>query len=232
MRPAFLLALLPLAAAPAALAASFDCARAAAPDEQAVCADPHLSELDSALGAAYAQARATTPKEDLASLTTIARGILADRRRCGATRGCLLAVYVGGLHGYQRFGSGIAPPDWVNALDMADGTAPESSGLPGRPGQCVTTRVTQVAARLDGDKPGAFDSGTSISFANRGFQVSYDREEALIASRPGDRVVMCLTIIPRACPPGDDRGRYYTVTNLRTRGSWSLPDSQHLCGGA
>ena len=43
---------------------------------------------------------------------------------------------------------------------------------------------------------------------------------------------MCLTSIPKHCPPGDDRGRKYTATNLRTRGSWSMADSQHMCGGA
>ena len=31
---------------------------------------------------------------------------------------------------------------------------------------------------------------------------------------------------------GDERGRVYSGTNLRTRGSWQLPDAQHMCGGA
>ena len=52
------------------------------------------------------------------------------------------------------------------------------------------------------------------------------------ASRPGDVVRVCLVSIPRPCPPGDKRGRVYKTTNLRTHGEWTLPDSEHSCGGA
>lgn len=219
-------------AARAGYAASFDCTRAATPDERSVCADPRLSELDDALNKANSQARASTDRSDAASLVTVARGILTDRHACGAAWGCLVGIYLGGLQSYQRFGSTVSVPDWVTALDIAQGRAPESNSLPTKPGQCVTTQVASVTSRLEGEPPGSFESGTAINFANGGHQVSYERESALIASRQGDRAIMCLTTIPRACPPGDDRGRYYTVTNLRTRMSWSLPDSQHLCGGA
>jgi hypothetical protein len=51
-------------------------------------------------------------------------------------------------------------------------------------------------------------------------------------SRPGDRVSMCLVSIPKDCPPGDDRGRTYKATNKRTGHTWTLPDSEHMCGGA
>ena len=233
MRSFLLLFLLPLAGtvfASATYAASFDCARAAAPDERAVCADPLLSKLDSMLGAANVQARASAGKSE--ELTTVARGILADRRACGTARGCLVGVYVNGLQSYREFGSRVAVPGWVTALDIAGGRAPDSGLLPAKPGQCVSTQVASVTPRLEGEPPGSFESGTAVNFTNGGHQVSYNREAALIASRPGDRVVMCLTKIPRDCPPGDDRGREYTVTNLRTRASWSLSDSQHLCGGA
>ncbi|MBP0444822.1 hypothetical protein J8J14_08495 [Roseomonas sp. SSH11] len=221
-----------VAASPGSRAASFDCTRAAAPDERAVCADPRLSELDDLLGAANRQARAEATPEETTGLTLVARGILADRRGCAMRRGCLLAVYAGGIESYRRFGSSVPLPAWLSATEMAEGAAPESDVLPSRVAACVTTRVAGIGARLEGKAPGEFSSGTSVVFANGGRQVSYERERAVIESKPGDRVVMCLTVIPRACPPGDDRGRYYMVTNLRTRGSWSLPDSQHLCGGA
>ncbi|MBP0494255.1 lysozyme inhibitor LprI family protein [Pararoseomonas indoligenes] len=223
---------LALAAPSAARAASFDCARAATADERAVCADPRLSELDDLLGKANRQARAEATPEEAPRLAVVARGILADRRNCGTRRGCLLAVYAGGIESYRRFGSSIPLPGWVDATEMAEGTAPESDAPPARLAACTTTRVAGIGARLEGEGPGDFSSGTSVVFANGVRQVSYERENAVIASRPGDRVVMCLTVIPRACPPGDDRGRYYSVTNPRTRASWSLPDSQHLCGGA
>ncbi len=109
-----------------------------------------------------------------------------------------------------------------------------AAGLPTRIGQCSTTTVKQVETRLrDGSTnqpmPG---SGSAIEFANGGYQVSYDQAPAVDRSRPGDAVTICLVSIPRHCPPGDDRGRMYKTTNLRTRGSWTLPDSEHQCGGA
>jgi hypothetical protein len=103
-----------------------------------------------------------------------------------------------------------------------------AASLPKRVGQCVRTRVREVANRLQ-DTPG---SGSAISFANGGVQVSYDQVRAVDRSRVGDPVTMCLVSIPRGCPPGDDRGRIYRTTNRRTGRHWTLPDSQHSCGGA
>jgi hypothetical protein len=104
---------------------------------------------------------------------------------------------------------------------------------PARIGQCVITSVSRVATRLADDAnrlvPG---SGSAIEFANGGYQVSYEQVRAVDRSRRGDRVRMCLVSIPENCPPGDERGRSYKVTNLRTRASWVLPDSEHACGGA
>ena len=77
-----------------------------------------------------------------------------------------------------------------------------------------------------------YDFGTGVDFENGGYQVSYEREEALLRSKPGDPVVMCLVSIPHGCPPGDERGREFAVTNERTGETWTLPDSQHSCGGA
>jgi hypothetical protein len=55
---------------------------------------------------------------------------------------------------------------------------------------------------------------------------------AIKESRQGDPVRMCLVSIPRKCPKDDNRGRVYRTTNLRTRKPWTLPDSEHMCGGA
>ena len=63
-------------------------------------------------------------------------------------------------------------------------------------------------------------------------QVSYDEVPDIARSRPGDPIRLCLVSIPKHCPPGDDRGRFYKATNLRTGKSWTLPDSEHMCGGA
>ena len=102
--------------------------------------------------------------------------------------------------------------------------APPALGV----GQCTNTKVIKLGTRLL-DTPG---SGTAIQFANSIALVSYDIVPAAEASKPGDKVKMCLKSVPRNCPPGDERGKVYTVTNLRTHQSFTLPDSQHECGGA
>jgi hypothetical protein len=74
---------------------------------------------------------------------------------------------------------------------------------------------------------------SEVSYANGGYRVSQPSFVPAIAeSRGGDKVLLCLVSIPKNCPPEDDRGRLYSGTNLRTGGSWLLPDSIHMCGGA
>jgi hypothetical protein len=90
--------------------------------------------------------------------------------------------------------------------------------------------ITEIGGRLEGDTD--FSSGTSVFYQNGGGQVSYDRVPAIVNSKRGDHVLICFVFIPSNCPAGDDRGKIYTTTNLRTLHSWTLPDSQHSCGGA
>ena len=102
-----------------------------------------------------------------------------------------------------------------------------AQSLPSREGQCSQTTISRLGHRLD--DPG---TGSLVNFANGGGQVSYDEVPQLARSKVGDKVYICLIQIPTNCPPGDNRGRIYTTTNLRTQESWTLPDSQHGCGGA
>src|SRR5258708_35025620 len=106
--------------------------------------------------------------------------------------------------------------------------------LPTQIGQCTNTTIKDVTTRLqDGatNKP-IPASGSAVDFANGGYQVSYDTIDAVTQSRAGDTVTMCLVLIPKGCPPGDKRGLTYKTTNLRTHGTWTLPDSEHMCGRA
>lgn len=236
MRLTFL-AFLMVAFVPSAQAASFDCAKARAPEELAVCADPQLSELDGVLGAAFAEAKkfSKDDPQDSRKLMAVAKVFLKQRHACGARRSCLAASYAGALEGYVNLGATENIPAWIDAPVIADGQAPASRSLATAPGTCTSAHVESVTPRLgDGGpiKPSDYDSGTAINFDNGGGQVSYDREPALLNSRRGDPVVMCLVAIPQMCPPGDDRGRSYMVTNLRTRQTWTLGDSEHMCGGA
>lgn len=109
-----------------------------------------------------------------------------------------------------------------------------AQALPAREGTCATTRLKRVEHRLQSGVNGPFvpGSGSAVVYENGGYQVGYDELPAIEHSRPGDAVLLCLVRIPRGCPPGDVRGRIYTATNLRTLEPWTLPDSEHTCGGA
>jgi hypothetical protein len=109
-----------------------------------------------------------------------------------------------------------------------------AGNLPSREGACVWTKIARVEQRLqEGEHgPPVPDSGSAVVFDNGGYQVSYEEVGAVNRSHRGDRALMCLVTIPHPCPPGDNRGRVYTTTNLRTMESWTLPDAEHMCGGA
>ena len=97
-----------------------------------------------------------------------------------------------------------------------------------RVGDCVDTTITEISGRLVGMP----DSGTGILYANAASQVSYDVLADAKASKPGDKVKLCVTEVPKDCPAGDDRGFIYSATNERTGKSWTASNSQHMCGGA
>lgn len=108
-----------------------------------------------------------------------------------------------------------------------------AAGPPTRVGTCAFTTVRKVTQRLeDGTHHPVANTGSNIGLANGVWGVSYDEIAAVNASRVGDPAMTCLVRLPRHCPPGDQRGKMYTTTNLRTEESWTLPDAEHQCGGA
>jgi hypothetical protein len=113
----------------------------------------------------------------------------------------------------------------VSALALAD--QPRAEPLPIEIGACSETTIADIGYRL-----GEPDTGSAISYDNGG-------GAGLLRHHPGDpsfrgrRCGAALSgIVPEDCPPGDDRGKIYRATNLRTGESWEAPDSQHSCGGA
>jgi hypothetical protein len=102
---------------------------------------------------------------------------------------------------------------------------------------CQRTVIERVGGRLEG---AGFEVGVGVHYSNDVWNFSYGGDPAVgpvSRSVPGDLVIMCLVGGPRAidggpCPKGDNRGSVYRVQNLRTRESWTLPDSPHMCGGA
>jgi hypothetical protein len=100
--------------------------------------------------------------------------------------------------------------------------------VPTKVGQCVATTIKLKGSRLEGVP----DSGDSLIYGNGIFGVSYEAVPAMHSARAGDKIRLCLTSLPKDCPKGDDRGKTYRATDLRTKKSWELPDSEHMCGGA
>jgi uncharacterized protein len=75
-------------------AASFDCARARAPDEVIVCRTPALSALDSEMGGLwYAYSRVPMYMGGRGARADEAQAFLARRRACGRNVGCLTIAY-------------------------------------------------------------------------------------------------------------------------------------------
>lgn len=213
---------------------SFNCRRAKAADERAICRDPRLAQLDQAVSIAYGQAEQHY-KDDAKE---IARDTLKARHACGANRLCILDQQVNAIELFSGFESKVPVPPWVGGyrlkLFTESGKRP-SQGLPGHVGECTITKIASISTRF-GDElkfpVDEFDAGSAVTYANEGYQVSYSYIDALANSNIGDEVLVCLVSVPHDCPPGDDRGRFYSATNLRTKGSWLLPDAQHMCGGA
>ena len=117
----------------------------------------------------------------------------------------------------------------ISAKAQASSDLPTStSGVPRAIGDCVTTAISSIGTRLE-DTPG---SGTAIAYRNKIYGVDYSTVQEVEASKVGDLIKLCLVSLPKHCPPGDERGRVYSATNLRTKATWTLPDSEHMCGGA
>ncbi|MBL8538090.1 MAG: hypothetical protein JNM59_11860 [Hyphomonadaceae bacterium] len=114
------------------------------------------------------------------------------------------------------------------SAEPSEATQTATGGAPQSVGECVETTVASTGARLEG----APDSGSAITYGNGLGQVDYSVLPGVANAQIGDPISLCLVSVPENCPPGDDRGRVYTATNLRTNETWTASDSQHSCGGA
>ncbi len=198
-----------------ASATSFDCRRAANAVERLICGDSILATIDGSLGDTYWRLQRRMNSSERSRLRQQQRMWLRQRDSC-RDRSCVVAAY-------EARGSDLRRDLSARQRRLRASVS--------RVGQCQVTRIEEIGPRLQrvqGERP----DGTSIEFANGVWQVSYDPVPAIWMSRVGDPARICLISIPSGCPPGDERGRVYHATNLRTRTSWRLPDSSHSCGGA
>lgn len=97
--PFFLLTAMILFGAPAG-AASFDCAKAAKPDERAICANADLSALDSEMGGLwFAFSKVPMLMGSSGARRDDAQAFLQQRAQCGGNVDCLRPLY------YARIGA-------------------------------------------------------------------------------------------------------------------------------
>ncbi len=214
---------------------SFDCRKATAPDERMICNDRRLAELDQTVAIAFEQAA----KDAGNDAHEVVRETLVSRHGCGEDGLCILDQQVKAIDTLADLGSKVPVPPWVGTyrVDLFNERRdPPSQTLPEQAGQCTVTKIASISTRFGEElKPPAseMDSlGSAVTFANRGYQVSYSYIAAIADSHIGDEILLCLVSLPKNCPPGDIRGKFYSATNLKTTGSWLLPDAQHMCGGA
>jgi hypothetical protein len=113
-------------------------------------------------------------------------------------------------------------------------TSDATSTPPTKVGQCFKTIVSKIGTRLADSTTGQniAGSGSEIEYTNGIHQVSYEAVQGIEDSLVGDEINLCLLSIPQNCPIGDDRGKFYSATNLRTGENWQASDSEHSCGGA
>ena len=104
-----------------------------------------------------------------------------------------------------------------------------ASPLPSTVGQCAETAIAELGV----NPTGAPGGGSTIRYANGGMQISFDKLDELETARIGDPIRICLIFQAKDCQPGDERGRVYRATNLRTGLSWEAPNTlMHNCAGA
>jgi uncharacterized protein len=211
---------------------SFDCQKAKAPDEHIICNDRRLAELDQAV--AIASHQAAEGSGNVAR--EVVRETLAARHSCGEDSLCILDQQVKAVDALVDLGSKVSIPPWVGTyrVDLFNERRdPPTQTLPEQVGQCTVTKIAAISTRFGEElKSPADETNSSVTFANQGYQVSYTYVAAIADSHIGDEILLCLVSLPRNCPPGDTRGKFYSATNLKTTGSWLLPDAQHMCGGA
>jgi len=196
-------------------ATSFDCKKATRNVEQLICHDYILAMADGSMGEQLWFMKRELTTQQWADVVRSQRAWLQRRNACRDSK-CVEAAYEERSQELDKI--------W----DSRDRYLRRNVSWVG---QCERTTVEWIGPRLQ-EAQGEEPDGTSIRFANAVRQVSYDRELEILSSRVGDPARVCLIKIPKECPPGDNRGRVYRVTNLRTGKQWALPDSSHECGGA
>jgi len=112
-------------------------------------------------------------------------------------------------------------------------------------GDCSESRIIGKLTRLEGTPAGEAGGGEVVVLLENkiglyiltvpSIKPSINQDKYMYSTSDfikGDRVKLCLISIPEDCPPGDDRGKTYSVTNYKNKKIFTGVDSWHSCGGA
>lgn len=198
-------------------AASFDCSKAATKVEKTICTDDELSSLDEDMAGLYKKALQTG---DASGVKAAQKIWLKDRNDCSDAE-CIKDQY-----NYR-------------ISDLA-----RAVYLPQSVHSCSDLTIDKKLTRFEGATPGEAGGEVIVGMEhNLGFYVisvdgmsetenadkyMYNTEDFA----EGDEVNVCLDSIPDDCPPGDDRGKTYTITNYKNDKSFTGTPDWHSCGGA
>lgn len=192
--------------------ASFLCSTNSSPTENLICTDSTISQKDTEMALIYKELLGRKIRDiEKNDLIIEQRKWLKMRNAC-STVACLNKIYDNRIRMFRIYKS------FVHEITIS-------------PPQCIKTVISEITARLNETDPR--ETGSTVVYKDYVSGISYDYIPAISQrSRVNDPVTVCLVSKLENCPKGDDRGSVYHTTNLRTGESWTLPSSQHMCGGA
>lgn len=167
---------------------SFDCAKARTALEKEICADGGLASLEVAMVAAYNRAlKQLTPEEQPGLRRQHLAWFKIYQQSCNA------AAAESGAHLKDCISKALS--DHTRDLN-----SPDSDNFLVVP-QCATTTISQIGTRLiDGSGRNVPDSGSAISYANGGVQVSYDTVPRYCTLSRGRQSVSVFRVDPQVLP--------------------------------
>jgi uncharacterized protein len=198
-------------------AASFDCRKASTLVENVICSDNEISALDDSLSAAYSSALAEGKAD---KIKREQKKWLKKRNSC-KDKECVKKQYVQRINELSN----------LNQLSL-------------KVGDCIDSKIVGKFTRFEGAVAGEGGGEVIVELEKKvglylqsvaGLSENANQDKYMYSTADfskGDKVKLCLVALPDNCPPGDDRGKVYSVTNYKNKKSFVGIDSWHSCGGA
>jgi hypothetical protein len=181
---------------------SFDCTGDLSSDEQAICNDTHLAELDQKQDKAYRHSSNPSKRE-------INTQLLSAREECGANKLCILDQQ---LFAIWTFASdSFATPSELGSyrLEIYHDLQKKKEVPP----KCKVTTISEI-------------SSERITFSDKSFQLLPTDAPPVEESQVGDKVLACIV---SSCERWFFDRNVYSVTNFDEEHSWMLRNSEGGC---